>query len=83
MNEILNFKIDKRINDSITTIKSCLKYRLKWTNQNNLITTFDWYIYIDLKTILYLMIDFYHKYLNKTKSHAIFVQFENWISSNN
>ena len=83
MNEILNFKIDKRMNDSTTKTKSCLKYRVRWTNQNNLNTTFDWYIYINLKTISYLMIDFHHKYSNKTKSHAIFVQFANWTSSTN
>ena len=77
MNEILNFKIDKKINNSITRIKSCLRYRIKWTNQNNLNTTFDWYIYIDLKIASYLMIDFHHKYSNKTNSHVIFVQFEN------
>ena len=83
MNEILNFKIDKRMNNSATRIKSCLRYRVKWTDQNNLNTTSNWYIYIDLKTASYLMIDFHHKYSNKTKSHAIFVQFANWTSSTN
>ena len=83
IDEILNFKIDRRMNDSITRTKDCLRYRVKWSNQNNFNTTLDWYTYIDLKTASHLMTDFHHKYSEKTSSHAIFVRFENWISSNN
>ena len=82
IDEMLDSKIDKRRNDSTTRIKSCLRYRMRWTNRNNLNITFDWYIYIDLKTTSYLMIDFHYKYSKKNDFHAFFVRFENWISSN-
>ena len=83
IDEILNSKIDKRMNDSVTKTKDCLRYRVKWSSQNNLNTTPDWYTYIDLKTASHLIANFHHKYSEKTSSHAIFVRSENWISSNN
>ena len=82
IDEMLDSKIDKRRNDSTTRTKSCLRYRMRWTDRNNLNITSDWYIYIDLKTASYLMIDFHYKYSKKNDFHAFFVRFEDWISSN-
>ena len=82
IDEMLDSKIDKRKNDLTTKTKNCLRYRMKWTNRNNLNITFDWYIYTNLKTISYLMIDFHYKYSKKNDLHEFFVRFEDWISSN-
>ena len=78
MNEILNFKIDRRKNDSATSQRSCLQYQIKWTNYVNVNIKFEWYDYTKIANVVDLIIDFHHKYFEKLESHASFVKSQNW-----
>ena len=39
-----------------------------------------WQIFIDVKNVLYFVVDFHHKYFDKSKSHVIFQKLDDWIS---
>ena len=80
--QILNSKMNKRRKNSVTEeTEDCLKYKIKWINNENVNTTFIWHDYIDVNNALYAIIDYHHRYFDEFKSHKNFVRSLNWNSS--
>ena len=79
IDEILNFKINKRRKNSITKERDdCFKYKIRWTRNDQVNTTFNWHDFTNVNNVSYAIANYYHKYLNATKSHQSFVRSTNW-----
>ena len=83
LNEITNFRINRKFNDSITRTRDFLKYKIKWFDKQyrNINITFIWQLYIDVDNVSYVIVDFHHKYSQKNEFHYTFRISNNWISS--
>ena len=86
--EIVNSRIDKRMNDALTgASEGCLVYKVIWTstgpNDTNARTnaTPKWYRFTNLEHFPYLIADFHHRYSDKPGPHASYVRPEDWTSS--
>ena len=82
LNEIIDFRINRRFNDSITRTRNFLKYKIKWFDKQyrNVNITFIWQSYIDIDNVLYAIVDFHHKYSQKKEFHYTFRISDDWNS---
>ena len=66
-NEIIDFRINRKFNDSVTRTRNFLKYKIKWFDRQyrNVNITFIWQSYIDIDNASYVIVDFHHKYSQK------------------
>ena len=78
--KILNSKIDKRMNDSATTQKKYLCYKIRWIEWKKNNQKSKWYKYTNIQTSN-LIANYHYKYSKRTKSHVIFERSKNWTSS--
>ena len=83
LNEIIDFRINRKFNDSNTNTRNFLKYKIKWFDKQyrNINITFIWQLYIDIDNVSYVIIDFHHKYSQKKEFHYTFKISNDWISS--
>ena len=79
--KIIDFRMNNKRNDFVIDCEKCLQYRIRWANYANVNTTFVWQIFIDVKNVLVVVVNFHHKYFDKLKSHDFFVRSTNWIFS--
>ena len=83
LNEIIDFRINRKFNDSATRTRDLLKYKIKWFDRQyrNVNITLIWQSYIDIDNASYAIVDFHHKYSQKKESHHTFKVLNDWISS--
>ena len=77
--EILNFKIDKRMNDSATTQKECLCYRVRWVKWKRNNQRSKWYRYTNVQASD-LIANYHYKYSKRARSHVSFERSKDWTS---
>ena len=82
INKIVNFRLNRKVNDSIFRKKNLFQYRVKYKKFEKWNQKFEWQFYNDLKNVAIVITQFYENYSKKFNFHAIYKLFDDWILTN-
>ena len=82
INRIVNFRLNRKANDSIFRKKNFLQYRVKYKKFKKWNQRFEWQFYDDLKNVAIAVTQFHENYSKKFNFHAIYKLLDDWISTN-